>query len=68
MKVAKKREKREKSKGAPLQAIIIIVVHNIRGVDIRGSIKLAEEGINSKEEEEEEIKLLLFLSTQQVCP
>jgi hypothetical protein len=68
VKVAKKREKRERSKVDHPLPVIIIVVNQIRGVeDIRDSINQAEVEISSKEVAEEEIKLLLSLSTLQVC-
>ena len=65
MKAARKREKRERSKGDLPLAIIIMVVHKIRGVVvIRDSIKLVEVVINSsKEVAEAVIMLLRSLST-----
>ena len=70
MKAAKKRGKRERSKGDLPPAIIIMVVHKIRGVEvIRDLIKLVEVVINSsKEVAEAVIMLLRSLSTPLVFP
>ena len=70
MTAAKQRGKRERLKGDLPPAIIIMVVHKIRGVVvIRDLIKLEEGVINSsKEVAEAVIMLLRSLSTPLVFP